>query len=78
MLKCFYHSIVFSLEYLVIIFSSRSVLVLNGNGADVAKHCVPAVPAKRYRSKLYIQCYSCLLVNACTDGFCFLLMYPLL
>lgn len=24
-----------------------SVLVLNGNGADVAKHCVPAVPMKR-------------------------------
>lgn len=24
-----------------------SVLVLNGNGADVAKHCVPGVPAKR-------------------------------
>ncbi|PKA57432.1 alkylated DNA repair protein alkB like 5 [Apostasia shenzhenica] len=24
-----------------------SVLVLNGNGADVAKHCVPAVPLKR-------------------------------
>ncbi|KAM7263376.1 hypothetical protein ACFE04_001059 [Oxalis oulophora] len=24
-----------------------SVLVLQGNGADVAKHCVPAVPAKR-------------------------------
>ncbi|KAL0332730.1 UNVERIFIED_CONTAM: RNA demethylase ALKB, partial [Sesamum calycinum] len=24
-----------------------SVLVINGNGADVAKHCVPAVPAKR-------------------------------
>lgn len=24
-----------------------SVLVLNGNGADVAKHCVPAVPARR-------------------------------
>ncbi|KAH9619007.1 hypothetical protein KSS87_014920 [Heliosperma pusillum] len=24
-----------------------SVLVLNGNGADVAKHCIPAVPAKR-------------------------------
>ncbi|XP_047321900.1 RNA demethylase ALKBH9B-like [Impatiens glandulifera] len=24
-----------------------SVLVLNGNGADVAKHCVPAVPTKR-------------------------------
>ncbi|KAL2318003.1 hypothetical protein Fmac_031879 [Flemingia macrophylla] len=24
-----------------------SVLVLNGNGADVAKHCVPAVPNKR-------------------------------
>ncbi|KAL6651668.1 hypothetical protein ACP70R_010593 [Stipagrostis hirtigluma subsp. patula] len=24
-----------------------SVLVLSGNGADVAKHCVPAVPAKR-------------------------------
>lgn len=24
-----------------------SVLVLNGNGADVAKHCVPAVPFKR-------------------------------
>lgn len=25
----------------------RSVLVLNGNGADVAKHCIPAVPTKR-------------------------------
>ncbi|RVX16500.1 hypothetical protein CK203_006050 [Vitis vinifera] len=25
----------------------NSVLVLNGNGADVAKHCVPAVPSKR-------------------------------
>ncbi|XP_028104364.1 RNA demethylase ALKBH9B-like [Camellia sinensis] len=24
-----------------------SVFVLNGNGADVAKHCVPAVPTKR-------------------------------
>ncbi|TVU12742.1 hypothetical protein EJB05_46398 [Eragrostis curvula] len=24
-----------------------SVLIINGNGADVAKHCVPAVPAKR-------------------------------
>ncbi|KAK8717607.1 hypothetical protein V6N13_044868 [Hibiscus sabdariffa] len=24
-----------------------SVLVINGNGADVAKHCVPAVPTKR-------------------------------
>ncbi|GAB2279441.1 RNA demethylase alkbh9b [Dionaea muscipula] len=24
-----------------------SVLVLNGNGADMAKHCVPAVPTKR-------------------------------
>ncbi|XP_061363954.1 RNA demethylase ALKBH9B-like [Gastrolobium bilobum] len=24
-----------------------SVLVLNGNGADVAKHCVPAVPMRR-------------------------------
>ncbi|KAL5789785.1 hypothetical protein ACOSQ2_004673 [Xanthoceras sorbifolium] len=24
-----------------------SVLILNGNGADIAKHCVPAVPAKR-------------------------------
>jgi len=26
----------------------RSVLVLNGNGADVAKHAVPAVPTERY------------------------------
>lgn len=26
----------------------RSVLILSGNGADIAKHCVPAVPAKRY------------------------------
>lgn len=26
----------------------RSVMVLSGNGADVAKHCVPAVPSKRY------------------------------
>ncbi|KAL9272962.1 AP-2 complex subunit sigma-like protein [Drosera capensis] len=25
----------------------KSALVLNGNGADVAKHCVPAVPTKR-------------------------------
>ncbi|EYU30802.1 hypothetical protein MIMGU_mgv1a012173mg [Erythranthe guttata] len=24
-----------------------SVLVINGNGADVAKHCVPAVPSRR-------------------------------
>ncbi|XP_043717821.1 RNA demethylase ALKBH9B-like [Telopea speciosissima] len=24
-----------------------SILILNGNGADVAKHCVPSVPAKR-------------------------------
>ncbi|XP_059313610.1 RNA demethylase ALKBH9B-like isoform X1 [Lycium ferocissimum] len=24
-----------------------SVLIINGNGADVAKHCVPSVPAKR-------------------------------
>ncbi|KAL3515622.1 hypothetical protein ACH5RR_022524 [Cinchona calisaya] len=24
-----------------------SVLILNGNGADVAKHCVPAVPSRR-------------------------------
>ncbi|KAG6392681.1 hypothetical protein SASPL_146905 [Salvia splendens] len=24
-----------------------SVLVLNGNGADVAKHCIPAVPSRR-------------------------------
>ncbi|CAM0912665.1 unnamed protein product [Alopecurus aequalis] len=24
-----------------------SVLIINGNGADVAKHCVPAVPSKR-------------------------------
>lgn len=24
------------------------MLVLNGNGADVATHCVPAVPTKRY------------------------------
>ncbi|KAL5769244.1 hypothetical protein ACOSQ2_016027 [Xanthoceras sorbifolium] len=24
-----------------------SVLILNGNGANIAKHCVPAVPAKR-------------------------------
>ncbi|KAK2966651.1 hypothetical protein RJ640_002349 [Escallonia rubra] len=24
-----------------------SVLILNGNGADIAKHCVPAVPARR-------------------------------
>ncbi|SPT21056.1 unnamed protein product [Triticum aestivum] len=28
-----------------------SVLVLNGNGADAAKHCVPAVPAKRTPSR---------------------------
>ncbi|XVE67365.1 hypothetical protein DITRI_Ditri08aG0154600 [Diplodiscus trichospermus] len=25
-----------------------SVLILNGNGADIAKHCVPAVPGKRH------------------------------
>ncbi|KAJ0972010.1 hypothetical protein J5N97_019969 [Dioscorea zingiberensis] len=24
-----------------------SVLIMNGNGADIAKHCVPAVPARR-------------------------------
>ena len=22
--------------------------ILNGNGADIAKHCIPAVPKKRY------------------------------
>ncbi|CAN8271210.1 unnamed protein product [Cochlearia groenlandica] len=32
-----------------------SVLVLNGNGADVAKHCVPAVPYKRLY--IYIYCW---------------------
>lgn len=26
----------------------RSVLVLKDNGADIAKHCVPGVPSKRY------------------------------
>ncbi|KAI3729067.1 hypothetical protein L6452_17714 [Arctium lappa] len=26
---------------------AKSVLILKGNGADVAKHCVPYVPAKR-------------------------------
>ncbi|KAG8090752.1 hypothetical protein GUJ93_ZPchr0011g28200 [Zizania palustris] len=30
-----------------IVMNSMSVLILNGNGADVAKHCVPAVPSKR-------------------------------
>ena len=24
------------------------MLILNGNGADIAKHCKPAVPKKRY------------------------------
>lgn len=33
------------------------MLILNGNGADVAKHCVPGVPAKR-------------LVNFSQDMFC--------
>lgn len=28
----------------------RSVLVLNGNGANIAKHCVPGVPHKRCSS----------------------------
>jgi hypothetical protein len=31
-----------------------SVLVLNGNGADVAKHCVPAVPTKRLHSSVVL------------------------
>lgn len=31
----------------------RSVLVLNGNGADVAKHAVPAVPTDRYVTKKF-------------------------
>lgn len=26
------------------------MLILNGNGADIAKHCVPGVPAKRYEN----------------------------
>lgn len=34
--------------YVHLFFPCRSVLILNGNGADVAKHCVPAVPARRY------------------------------
>lgn len=24
------------------------MLILNGNGADIAQHCIPSVPAKRY------------------------------
>ncbi|EPS59397.1 hypothetical protein M569_15411, partial [Genlisea aurea] len=32
-----------------------SVLVLNGNGADVAKHCVPAVPSQRYSRKTDLE-----------------------
>lgn len=31
--------------------------MLNGNGADVAKHCVPAVPTKRYNQEV---CFACL------------------
>ena len=46
--------------FIIPLFSSRSVLVLNGNGADVAKHCVPAVPAKRYLSKPYNVILVCL------------------
>lgn len=34
--------------YVSLHVSCRSVLILNGNGADVAKHCIPAVPTKRY------------------------------
>ena len=36
-----------NISWLLDIDFYRSVLVLNGNGADVAKHCVPAVPTKR-------------------------------
>ncbi|KAG6397583.1 hypothetical protein SASPL_143752 [Salvia splendens] len=34
-------------SYAIPIHLGKSVLVLKGNGADVAKHCVPAVPSKR-------------------------------
>jgi len=38
----------FTVQFLLNMNINRSVLVLNGNGADVAKHCVPAVPTKRF------------------------------
>ena len=38
----------FTVQFLLNMNIHRSVLVLNGNGADVAKHCVPAVPTKRF------------------------------
>lgn len=33
---------------MLIFLKFRSVFILNGNGADVAKHCIPGVPAKRW------------------------------
>lgn len=34
--------------FMVFVFgTARSVLVLNGNGADLAKHAIPAVPSER-------------------------------
>lgn len=53
----------------------RSVLVLKGNGADVAKHCVPAVPAKRLVSLiLYIleTSFNITKFNLNVCSFCFL------
>jgi hypothetical protein len=37
-----------------------SVSVLNENGADVAKHCLAAVPAKRISIKCFLPSRSCL------------------
>jgi len=35
-------------DFMVSVFgTARSVLVLNGNGADLAKHAIPAVPSER-------------------------------
>ncbi|XP_020243633.1 uncharacterized protein LOC109821886 [Asparagus officinalis] len=46
------HSVCASSLNLGLSFLYRSVLVLNGNGAEVAKHCVPAIPTKRLGLKV--------------------------
>lgn len=47
-LSCSHLFLLLNFETIFSRFLFRSVLVLKGNGADVAKHCVPAVPTKRY------------------------------
>lgn len=52
----------------------RSVFILNGNGADVAKHAVPAVPTKRYLAFFYLSSFFLFGCVMHVEGCCILFM----